>query len=61
MDKLQLNPTIPDVKGPTSYIHYRWISIIANIEIKRNLHERIKFLSPLLADFRYSWIRYSGV
>ena len=33
---IQLHPAITDVKGPTNFIHYRWISLIANIEIKRN-------------------------
>ena len=29
--KTQLNPAITDVKGPTNFIGYRWISIIASI------------------------------
>ena len=36
--QLQLNPAIADLKGPTSFIHYRWISSIANINIE-NLFE----------------------
>ena len=31
---VQLNPAITDFRGPTIFIHYRWISAIANIGIK---------------------------
>ena len=33
---IQLNPGITDAKGPINFIHYRQISVIANIEIKEN-------------------------
>ena len=34
--EIQLNPAIMDVKRPTNFIHYNQISVIADIEIKRN-------------------------
>ena len=58
---VQLNPAITDVKGPTNSIHYRRIFIITNNETLRNTHEGTKGLDSLKAEYRYSWIRCSGV
>ena len=35
--EIQLTTALTDFKGPTIFICYRWISVIANIEIKEKL------------------------
>ena len=39
---LQLTPTLTNFKGPISFICYRRISVIANIEIKEKLFNGLK-------------------
>ena len=31
-DESTVEPAIPEVKGPTNFIYYRWIFVTANIE-----------------------------
>ena len=52
----QLSPALTDVKGPTNSFYFRWISVIANREIKEKSHEGAKIVYPLQMDFRYSWV-----
>ena len=39
---IQLTPALTDIKGPTIFICYRRISVIANIEIKEKLFMGLK-------------------
>ena len=39
---VQLTPALTDFKGPTIYICYRRITVIANIEIKEKLFKGLK-------------------
>ena len=39
---IQLSPALTDFKGPTIFICYRQISVIANIEIKEKLFNGLK-------------------
>ena len=40
--EIQLTPALTDFKGPTIFICYRRISVIANIEIKEKLFKGLK-------------------
>ena len=52
---------MPEVKGLKNFVCFWRIFVVANIRnIKKQL-EGTKFKHLLLADFRYSWVRYSGV
>ena len=51
---LQLTPALTDFKGPTIFICYRRISIIANIENKEKLFKGLK------SGFRYRRISITG-
>ena len=59
--EVQLHPTITDLKEPSIFIHYKRISAIAIIRNKDKFSPGTKNLYLPLADFRYSWIRYSGI
>ena len=58
---IQLHPAIPEVKGPTNFICYWRIFVITNMGNKEKWFEGTIVWRLLLADFRYPWVRNSGI
>ena len=53
--KIQLSPAITE--GPTNFIYYWWIFVIAKIGKKRKGLEGTRVLHSILTDFRYFCVR----
>ena len=56
-----VKPRYTGCQGTNKFICYWRIYVIANIGSKKKWFEGTRVWHSLLADFCYSWIRYSGV